>query len=291
MKRAPLVQRWVAGLFVTWMFLRAFWSGSRAPLAPIVLSLAAAIFWNAGPRLRRGLICAGVPLALIGGYYWSAVVVAGRNEGKIDTSAAEKAEYVGFEMFRELLFVKHGTERDLPLQWGLTYFTQLVNPIPRAIWPGKPVADAGLILARAYGAVDKNGEPTMTNSPGFLGEAWLNFGFFGVLVIPAIAGILVRAWDGLFVYAARSLPAFLIYAGGLATIFTSGRSFNLSNYYGLLSLFVLMVAFEKLGIGAPQRAVPMRRALQPDSTVPRELYSPLPSRERGRTSVCSVEPG
>jgi hypothetical protein len=258
MKPAPRAQRWVAGLFVTWFFLRTFFSGHRGPLVPIVLALAAAIFWNAGPRLRRSLIYAGIPLALVGGYYWSAVIVAGRNAGQLDTSAAEKTDYVGFEMFRELLFVRRATERDLPLQWGLTYFTQLVNPIPRAIWPGKPVADAGLILARAYGAVDKNGEATLTNSPGFLGEAWLNFGFFGVLVIPAIAGILVRAWDGLFVYAKQSLPAFLVYAGGLATIVTSGRSFNLSNYYGLLALFVLMVAFEKMGFGAPQRVVPMR---------------------------------
>jgi hypothetical protein len=164
-------------------------------------------------------------------------------------------------MFRELLFISRANYEGMPLQWGLTYFTQVVNPIPRAIWPGKPVADAGLILARAYGAIDRYGEPTMTISPGFLGEAYLNFGFLGLIVIPAVAGVLVRAWDELFPVATRSLPAFLIYAAGLVTIFANGRSFNFSNYYGLLALFCLMLAFEKAGLAAPPKTAPAGPAL------------------------------
>jgi oligosaccharide repeat unit polymerase len=269
MKRAPTRQRWVAGTFVGWMFLRNFFGGTRSPLIPIALCLAGALFWNASPAGRRRLILVGMPLAIAAGYFWSAIIVAGRNDGKFDTSTAAKVDYVGFEMFRELLFVMRETEHGMPLQWGATYFTQLVNPIPRAIWPGKPVADAGLILARAYGAVDKNGEPTMTNSPGFLGEAWLNFGILGLLVVPAIAGVIVRAWDGLFPLASRSLPAFLIYAGGLATILASGRSFNFSNYYGLLALFFLMVAFEHLGLGtSSQRAARQQAILSGNVPVP-----------------------
>ena len=248
MKRAPGMQRCVAGLFVAWMFLRTFWSGTRGPMLPILLSLTAAVFWNATPRLRRWLVMAGIPLALAAGYFWSAVIVAGRNEGRFDTSAATKVDYVGFEMLRELLFIVRATDNGMPLQSGMTYFTQFVNPIPRAIWPQKPVADAGLILARAYGAVDRKGEASMTISPGFLGEAYLNFGFLGLLIVPGIAGVVTRAWDDLLPIAARSLPIFLVYAIGVATLFANGRSFNMSNYYGLLALFFLMLAFERLGI-------------------------------------------
>ena len=267
MKRAPGLQRCVAGVFVLWMFVRAFWSGSRTPMLVIVLPLTAAIFFNASARWRRWLVVAGLPIALIGGYYWSAVIVAGRNAGNFDTAAAEKTDYVGFEMFRELLFVSHAVAEGMDLQLGYTYFTQLVNPIPRAIWPDKPVADAGLLLARAYGAVDKNGEPTMTVSPGFLGEAYLNFGLLGLVLVPALAGVLVRAWDELVPFATRSLPAFLIFAAGLATILASGRSFNFSNYYGLLALFFLMLAFEKAGLAVPQRQVvaapPIQKPVRP----------------------------
>jgi hypothetical protein len=149
----------------------------------------------------------------------------------------------------------------------MTYFTQLVNPIPRAIWPNKPVADAGLIMARAYGAVDKNGEPTMTTSPGFLGEAYLNFGFVGLLIIPAAAGVIVGAWDRLLPVASASMPAFMVYAAGLATIFTSGRSFNMSTFYGLLSLFVLLLVCEQLG-WTDERSRFVNR-IEPSSTIRR----------------------
>lgn len=251
MKRASAAKRCVAGTFVAWMSLRTFWSGTRGPLIPIILSISAAVFLNASPRMRRGLVVFGIPILMVAGYYWSAVVVVGRNAGQFNSSSATKVDYVGFEMFRELLNIRRATEKSVPLQWGLTYFTQLVNPIPRALWPGKPVADAGLIMASAYGAVNRSGEQTMTCSPGFLGEAYLNFGFLGLLAIPAAAGIIVRAWDDLVPLVSRSLPAFLVYAAGLATIIASGRSFNLSNYYGLLSLFVLMYTLEKMGIAHP----------------------------------------
>jgi oligosaccharide repeat unit polymerase len=247
MRRAPAFQRCVAALFVLWMLVRTVFTGSRSSLLPIVLCLAAAAFWRAGPRMRRGLVFIGLPIALVGAFLLSAVIVAGRNEGKFDLSTATTTDYVGFEMFRELLFVIRAHGEGLPSEYGLTYFTQLVNPIPRAIWPGKPVADAGLILARAYGAVDRNGEPTMTTSPGFLGEAYLNFGFVGLLIIPAAAGLIVRAWDRLLSTASISLPAFLIYAAGLSTIFQSGRSVNISAFYGLLALFSLLILFEQIG--------------------------------------------
>jgi oligosaccharide repeat unit polymerase len=263
LKKAGIGSRVVAGLFVTWMFLRQFWSGTRSPMIPMFLSLAAAVFWYATPYQRKMMAAVGVPLALAGGIFWSAIVVAGRNEGKFDAKEVQKINYVGYEMFRELLFIVRATDQGMPLQWGMTYFTQLVNPIPRAIWPGKPVSDAGLILARAYGAVDKHGEPTMTNSPGFIGEAYLNFGFLGLLVIPVIAGVLVRAWDNLLPIAARGLASFIIYAGGVATIFMSGRSFNFSTFYGLCSLFLLIVLFEKLGLIASPNTVLVSEVSRP----------------------------
>ncbi len=132
------------------MFLKSFFSGTRSIVLPIALPLAAAIFWNASPRLRRVLIVVGIPCGLVGGYFWSAAVVAGRNAGKLDASVVMNVDFVGVEMYRELLFIIKAEEHGMSPEYGKTYFTQLVNPIPRALWPGKPVADAGLVLARAH---------------------------------------------------------------------------------------------------------------------------------------------
>jgi hypothetical protein len=57
----------------------------------------------------------------------------------------------------------------------------------------------------------------------------------------------VRAWDRLLPLASTSLPAFMVYAAGLATMYESGRSFNMSAFYGLLALFALLLIFDQLG--------------------------------------------
>jgi oligosaccharide repeat unit polymerase len=254
-KRASSTSRVVAFLFYLWMLLRTLSSGARSPLAPLLLCPVAAVFWNSSERWRRRLLWIGTPCALIVGYVLAAVIVEGRNDGRLDIEAGLSVEYTGFEMFRELLLiVKKSDEGSLKHTLGMTYFAQLVNPVPRALWPGKPVADAGLILARAVGAVDHiTGEPTMTVSPGFLGEAYMNFGWFGIVLLPFLGGAIAKAWDDLLPDAAQSLPIFLVYCAGLAAILNSGRSFNLSTFYGLCALYVLVHVF---GYFSSQSAIP-----------------------------------
>jgi len=256
MRQAAILPRIISGIFVAWMFLRVFWSGTRTPMILIVVSISAALFWNVSPRWRVRSAIIGIPFILIGGYFWSATVVSGRNAGAFDTSQATEVNYVGFEMFRELLFILRATNDGMPIQWGMTYYTQLVNPIPRALWPDKPVADAGLLMAQAYGAVDGNGDATMTVSPGFVGEAYLNFGLLGLMLVPAVAGVCVRSWDDMFPIVTRSLPTFIVYAGGIAIILMSGRSFNASAFYPLMCLYFLIVVITSLPNATPTRAPP-----------------------------------
>src|SRR5262249_21224123 len=64
MRRAPWFHRCVAGLFVAWMFVRTLFTGTRSSLVPIALCVAAAVFWRASPRVRKGLVFIGVPISL-----------------------------------------------------------------------------------------------------------------------------------------------------------------------------------------------------------------------------------
>lgn len=142
------------------------------------------------------------------------------------------------------------------------------SPTPGSCWLGRT-------------ALDRFGEPTLTVSPGFLGEAYLNFGFLGLLLVPAAAGVVVRAWDDLLPVGLRSLPAFLVYAGGVATIFACGRSVNFSTFYALMALFFLMRISEVLGIAglrtaAPTYACPVQR--RPLRVTAQTRYEPPVSR-------------
>ena len=62
---------------------------------------------------------------------------------------------------------------------GKTYLPHLYAPIPRLIWPQKPIATDVNELGREYGLI---GAADMTTSPGIgkWAEAYLNFGFVGL---------------------------------------------------------------------------------------------------------------
>ncbi len=206
------------------MLLRANASGMRSAVVPIMLPMAAAAFWKANYEWRKWLIIVGVPLTLVLGYFYSAFVVANRNQGTTDFDKAWEAaqEYTGFEMFRELLFIRDQVPENVPFQYGRSYLNQVINPIPRYFWQGKPIWDAGILLAKAKGFYGTNGDVFMTNSPGFVGEAYLNFGVAGLIAIPFAAGWLIRAWDRLLLFSSRSFLVFAVFAGGLGNILASG---------------------------------------------------------------------
>lgn len=245
-RRFPNWQRIVAAILIGWILLRATVTGHRSQVLPLMLPLAAAVYWKASDQVRKYLIVVGLPAVILGGYLFSAYVVSGRNEGRI-VASDEVEEYVGFEMFRELQYIMQETPEFIPYQKGMTYYVQLVNPIPRFLWPDKPSGDAGLLLAESKGLVDAYGEAVMTNSPGFIGEAYLNFGWFGVIGISAIAGAVVRAWDRLYEASHQSFLIFVVYAGGLSVIFLSGRSFNMSTFYALIALYLLLIGMQWIG--------------------------------------------
>lgn len=240
-RRQPAGRRGTALTFLMWMVLRELNDGTRGKAFLALGPLLACLYWKLRPKLQGVVLLLGFPVLIFVGYMWSAATVAGRNSGTFEWSSANEVDYVGNEMFRELLFITENVPENIPYTTGETYWVQVVNPVPRFLWPGKPVGDAGLILARAYGAVDENGEPTMTVSPGIIGEMYLNFGLLGVVSLSALGGIIIRAWDRLLVPAQHSQVTFLVYVAGLAVVFISGRSFNMPPLYGLISLYVLLL--------------------------------------------------
>lgn len=246
-----LGRRVVALVFLAWMALRALNSGTRAQIFTVGLPIAAGLYFQMSDQRKRVALAVGLPVLSAIALYWSAAVVMTRNSGEFSFDAAREADYVGFEMFQELLFITTNMDQRLEMQFGRTYFVQLVNPIPRFIWTDKPTGDAGILLARAYGAIDpETGDVTMTRSPGIIGEMYWNFGLIGILLLSAFGGVLVRAWDAMRERTPDSLVVFMVFSVGLAVLFLSGRSFSVPALYGLLSMYALMFLF---GIGTGSR--------------------------------------
>lgn len=86
--------------------------------------------------------------------------------------------------------------------YGETYLSILVAPIPRSLWPDKPVSlGAPLGLMNRYGYRGKFDNSLWEDanqfslSPGFVGEAYANFGYIGVLVISSLLGFAMALFD------------------------------------------------------------------------------------------------
>jgi oligosaccharide repeat unit polymerase len=250
-KDSSFGQKAASGKFIMWMLLKALNSGSRASFFGIALPVAGGVYFLLRDDLKKMAVLIGVPFMVIAGYYWSAAVVVTRNSGEFRFEAATEAKYVGFEMFRELLYISEQIGGTLDYELGRTYATQVVNPIPRFVWKNKPVSDAGLMLAIARGEVNKEtGEAYLTRSPGLIGEMYWNFGLIGVVFLSAMGGFIVKSWDHMRLAHRHSFVVFMVHAEGLVILFLSGRSFSMSALYGLIAIYLLMVFF---GLGAPKK--------------------------------------
>jgi hypothetical protein len=102
--------------------------------------------------------------------------------------------------------------------WGSTYLAIVTLPIPRAWWPNKPgLADHLQEISTSGRRYDIEGRIVT-----YLGESYLNFGYAGMLLIPALLGYL--------------LTAFCLHA-------TSGPMQRLSRYVYLVSFMAMVQTF------------------------------------------------
>lgn len=79
---------------------------------------------------------------------------------------------------------------DRPYRYGSSYLVWLAMPIPKLLWPDRPDISEmdDFVKGQIYGReVTQGGYP-----PGMIGEAYINFGYFGVLFIPFLLGALQR---------------------------------------------------------------------------------------------------
>ena len=102
----------------------------------------------------------------------------------------------------------------LPYQYGKTIAIWLLAPIPRAIWPEKPILHSGPLIGITLYGNNRSGVP-----PGFVAEMYWNFALPGVLVGSLLLGLLLAYIRDAFVPYLRGRPVVtLIYAVGLARL-------------------------------------------------------------------------
>ncbi|MFW6012085.1 MAG: O-antigen polymerase [bacterium] len=148
--RRPLTARWLTGAVVAGLLVVTAMAGLR----------------GLGGRMEPGstsLDAMAVPEAVLGNRNWLGV-----------TKTAHLMEAVPDE---------------IDYQKGKSFLTWLVAPIPRTVWPEKPVIRVGVTLGED---VFEKGRRTSGVPPGFIGELYLNFGYLGVFGGMLALGMVLR---------------------------------------------------------------------------------------------------
>ena len=92
----------------------------------------------------------------------------------------------------------------------------LVRPIPRVLWPDKPV-DAGFDLTRAVG------DREVSYSCSVIGELYMSLGFFGIAIGGWLYGRFAALINGMLIQSA-GLGVVVMYSIGVMALFSGMRS-------------------------------------------------------------------
>jgi len=158
-------------------------------------------------------------------------------EKEDDDDKKNKSKHRGLNMFEELAWINQFIESGhyIP-NGGRRYFAELVNPIPRSLWPGKPLIGIDYARARGFGGGKASSAGVVASvSTGMIGQGITNFGrFFG----PIAAALIMAGWVGLLArqdLLAGGEPARLfLYGIGLVLTFNLGRDITLLVLYPYL---------------------------------------------------------
>ena len=194
-------------------------------------------------RLRGGMVPKLVAFAALFLLMnaWFGFIIANRAEYGItdavkqegfDFSKASEEKHQGLNMFEELAWITTFTSSgNFAPKWGQNYYANLANPIPRALWPGKPTIGIDYALARGQGGSDEGAGVYSTLSNGVIGQGLVNFGlYFG----PAFAALLASLWacwlarldlDG------QRIGYLPLYGLGLILTFNMGRDITFLELY------------------------------------------------------------
>ena len=263
-RKVPLSRRWACAVIALWPILRAFGSGTRTAMITTTLPIFAVLYWVAMPRLQRRMVWIGLastPLV----YLFMAAMVGSRSSGVFSWQGAENTDYVGHEMFRELLYITQRVPKEVDYQLGYFYYVELVNPIPRFLWEGKPKVSSPVFISRLYGRVFPGTDTVyVTTHPGIIGEMYLNLGIAGVVVLSCVGGWLVRGWDRLVAFYRNSTVTMIFYSAGLATLIVLGRSFSANLFYMLAAFAMLAYVVDRYTARRPaMRMANNRSSSQP----------------------------
>lgn len=189
------IREWffLSSLFIIFSVV-PFLNSSRSEIALLFINSAIILYFKNSLNLKKAIVGVVVVLFIVTsmGYLRALAQTENHYVGKRETVTESVIGSGNFlDMSRTVFIMKNSGHIDLFL--GETYLYWLSGFVPRVIWPEKPNVSLGpMVKSQVYGQTVRNhGYP-----PGVIGEAVLNFGSIGFLVVPVIIGFLMSFLKG-----------------------------------------------------------------------------------------------
>ena len=178
------------GIFFLGACLIPFYSSMRAPIIWLVLAALGVTYYLDRKRFMSRLFV----LTTVGLVFFVAMSMlrnAG-NENKDENALQRTVRKLAFNRngpgFAKTAHIINHIPDTLDYQYGQTIAVWLIAPVPRELFPGKPMVHAGPIIGRAIYNTHVSGVP-----PGLIAELYWNFHIPGVIFGMLFIGWLLRA--------------------------------------------------------------------------------------------------
>lgn len=230
----------MAALVLSSVFV-PFLGQTRSPIILLMFNITVAAAYYGRIRTRSAVSAfLGVALLVsaMGAIRASNSFYTGASTGFIENTVGSGN---GFDSVRTTAIISL-IPKEADFQYGMSYLAIPFFWVPRAIWPDKPQADLGAwVKSEIFGQrVQLSGWP-----PGLVGDAYINFGYIGIIIIPFIYGLFLRMfYESFKPYLGVSFPMTTIYVSLLYTIAWHGLDLNVSFVFAL----ALAIAFPMLVI-------------------------------------------
>lgn len=203
------------GLFAT---LFPLFTSSRTGV--VVVPIVAIMIWH---YIRKEILVGRILLA-VAFVVLIIMIMTGLRASARSNDASEVRSYLTGEKFLEVMagsmhffniaktaHIVEAVPTQLEYQYGRTFILWLFAPIPRTMWPQKPIIGVGEIVGKELFEA-RLGLPNGGIPPGFIGELYWNFGFLGVPVGMFLLGCFLKLLYNSFRNILRNKNAVLIYS-------------------------------------------------------------------------------
>jgi hypothetical protein len=165
--------------------------------------------------------------------------------------------------YDSLLILIEADARGAPLQWGSTYLPIFTYPIPRAVWPEKPLGGGNAWFTQKY-FPNFYGSEKIETSISLIGESLVNFGIAGVALVMLAFGFGLSWLYARFITRAGIIGA-VAYAVSFGYAITLVRGDAFHSVTSLVLTLVLLWITAAVCTGSTRRvgAVVRRSALSP----------------------------